>query len=94
MRSRPSPLAFARSSVLGMVLREGFRLTTLGLAIGLAAGLAMTRYLQTLLYEVEPADPAVFAYVSELLVIEAAAACHVHASRAMRVDPNIALKYE
>ena len=87
-------MAFARSSVLGMVLREGFRFTTLGLAIGLAAGLAMTRYLQTLLYEVEPADPAVFASVSALLVLVAAAACHVPASRAMRVDPALVLREE
>jgi putative ABC transport system permease protein len=56
-------------SVFGMVLREGFRLTALGLAIGLIAAFAVTRYMKILLYEVEPTHSAIFAAVSALLLL-------------------------
>ena len=81
-------------AVFDLVLREGFRLTALGLAIGLAAAFALTRYMKILLYEVEPTDPATFAGVSALLLLVAAAACYFPASRATRVDPAVVLRDE
>jgi putative ABC transport system permease protein len=69
-------------------------LTALGLAIGLAAAFALTRYIRILLYEIEPTDPATFAGVVVLLMLVAGAACFVPASRATRVDPAVVLRDE
>ena len=63
-------------SILGMVLREGFSLVIAGIAIGLAAALALTRYLSTLLYAVRPTDPIVYAGVSAVLAAAALAGCY------------------
>jgi ABC-type antimicrobial peptide transport system permease subunit len=78
--------------VARLVLREGLTLTIAGLALGLAASLGVTRYLRTLLFEVQPTDPAVFAFVSAVLILTSAAACYVPARRATRVDPALVLR--
>ncbi|HEX4595716.1 MAG TPA: ABC transporter permease [Bryobacteraceae bacterium] len=80
--------------VLGMVLRQGMGLVLGGLLFGLLASLALTRMMKTLLFEVEPTDPATFVGVSMVLAIAALIACYLPARRALKVDPLIALRRE
>jgi predicted permease len=81
-----------RRAVLRLVLAQGLRTAGLGLAIGLAGSIALTRYLQALLFGVEPQDLAVFGGVTALLLAVALAACYVPARRATRIDPMTALR--
>jgi ABC-type antimicrobial peptide transport system permease subunit len=80
--------------IRSLVLREGMTLAATGVAAGVLAALALTRYLSTLLYTVKPTDPAVFAAVSALLVVAAAAGCWFPARRATTVDPVTVLREE
>jgi predicted permease len=80
--------------VLSLVLREGGRLAGLGAALGLAAALALTRLLESLLFGVSPTDPASFAAVIAFLFACALLGCWLPARRAARIDPVIALRYE
>jgi putative ABC transport system permease protein len=80
--------------VLRMVLRQGLKLTALGLLIGLAAAYALTRYMQSLLFGVKAADPSTFAAIALLLIAVALLACWVPARRATEVDPLEALRCE
>jgi putative ABC transport system permease protein len=80
--------------VLKMVFRQGFKLTALGLLIGLAAAYALTRYMQSLLFGVKPTDPLTFAAIALLLIAVALLACWVPARRATKVDPMVALRRE
>ena len=77
-----------------MVSRHGLAVATLGIALGLAAALVVTRFLAALLFEVSPVDPAVFALSAAFLLIVAAAASWVPARRAARVDPAVVLRAE
>jgi ABC-type antimicrobial peptide transport system permease subunit len=77
-----------------MVLRQGLSLTTIGLTIGLAVALAVTRLFSSLLYRVEPTDPATFAEITVSLMAAAALASWLPARRASRVDPAGSLKQE
>jgi putative ABC transport system permease protein len=75
-----------------MVVREGLRLTFAGAIAGCALALLLMRFMQGLLYEVEPLDPRVFAVVTIGLILVATCACAVPARRATRVNPAIALR--
>jgi putative ABC transport system permease protein len=81
-----------RRSVFGMVLGGGLRLTALGIAIGLAGAAAVTRFLRTLLFEIQPDDPGTLIGVTALLLLVSLVACYFPASRAMRVDPAAVLR--
>jgi putative ABC transport system permease protein len=83
-----------RSDVLSMVLRQGLALVGIGLAVGFAASLALTRLLTSLLFEVRPTDLATSALVALLLAGVALLASYLPARRAASVDPMIALRYE
>ncbi|HEV2491164.1 MAG TPA: ABC transporter permease [Candidatus Acidoferrales bacterium] len=87
-------LGAGRGDVLRMVLGEGLLLATIGIAIGVAGALALTRFLRSLLFEIKPTDPATFIGVAILLALVALTACYIPARRAMNVDPMIALRYE
>jgi putative ABC transport system permease protein len=81
-------------AVLGLVIGEGLRLTVLGLGIGLAGALALTRFLSSVLYGVRPGDPMTFVAVAVVLGAVASLASFVPAWRATRVDPMVALRHE
>ena len=83
-----------RADVLRLVVGEGARLAAAGVAVGLAASLAITRLLSSLLFGVTATDPVTFAALAVLLTVVALAASYIPARRAMRLDPNIALRYE
>jgi putative ABC transport system permease protein len=87
-------LGAQQGDVLREVLLDGLKLTIAGLAIGLIAALALTRLLESLLFEIRATDPATFAAVIALLAAVALAACYFPARRATRVDPLTALRYE
>jgi ABC-type antimicrobial peptide transport system permease subunit len=87
-------LGAERRTVFAMVVGQGARLAGLGIAIGLAAALGVTRAMTRFLYGVHPTDPQTFAAVSLLLVAVALLACYLPAWRATRVDPMIALRHE
>ncbi len=87
-------LGAQRSDVLRLVVGEGARLAGLGVAIGIAASLVITRFLSSLLFGVSATDPVTFAAVAAVLGCVALLASYVPARRAMRLDPNIALHYE
>jgi putative ABC transport system permease protein len=85
----------ARSmDVSGMVLREGLLLGGLGVALGLAAAVAATRLLSSLLFQVTPTDPVTLGTVAGLLLAVTLAATLLPARRATKVDPMVALHYE
>jgi len=87
-------LGASPSDVLRMVLGEGMRITLIGVAIGVAAALALTRLISKVIYGVSASDPITFASVAILLSLVALLACYIPARRAMRVDPIVALRYE
>jgi predicted permease len=83
-----------RSQVLRMVLRQAITLAGAGIAAGVAAALLLTQLMQSLLYEVRPADPLTFIVVAAALIVVALLAGALPAYRATRVSPVIALRTE
>jgi putative ABC transport system permease protein len=75
-------------------LGQGLRTIMLGVAIGFAGSLALTRTVESLLFGVTATDPITFAGVILLLVAAALLACYIPARRATRVDPMVVLRYE
>src|SRR6185295_10434295 len=80
--------------IFALVCRQGLLPSGLGLAIGLAASLALNRVLASLLVDVSPSDPLSLAIASGALIGAALLGCVIPARRAMRVDPVVALKHE
>jgi putative ABC transport system permease protein len=80
--------------VLRLILGQGLRLTAVGLAAGLAGAVALSRLMQTVLYDVRPTDAATYAAVTVVLLVAALAASVLPAWRAARVDPVTALRIE
>src|SRR6267154_2671209 len=80
--------------ILRLILGQGTKLALIGVAIGIAAALGLSRFLSGLLYGVKPTDPLTFLGVTIMIVLVTLLACYIPARRAMRVDPMVALKYE
>lgn len=87
-------LGAPRVAVRRMVLKQGMLLAVVGTAVGLVGASGMTKFLDTLLFEVEPTDPLTFGAVAAGLLAAALLACYVPAQRATRVDPMVALRSE
>jgi putative ABC transport system permease protein len=87
-------LGAQRRNVLWLVVGGGARLALLGIALGIAAALALTRLMTDLLYGVQAADPPTFAAVTIVLVASSLLASYVPARRAINVDPIVALRHE
>jgi putative ABC transport system permease protein len=87
-------LGAEKIDVLKMVVGQGFKLALIGVAIGIAGALAVTRFLSSLLYVVKPTDPLTFIVVSLILISVALLASYIPARRAMKVDPIVALRHE
>jgi ABC-type antimicrobial peptide transport system permease subunit len=87
-------LGASPGSLLRLILRQGLILTALGLGIGLAAAMAATTFLRSMLFEIKTTDPLTYAGVALLLALVALAASYIPARRAVRVDPLLALRQE
>jgi putative ABC transport system permease protein len=80
--------------VLRLIMKDGVQLGLLGIGIGLAGSLALTRVMVSVLFEVKPTDPAILIAVALLLAAVAMLACYIPARRALRIHPMTALRRE
>jgi putative ABC transport system permease protein len=87
-------LGASAGGILGEVLGRGLKLAMIGVFVGTALALALSRVITGLLYEVSATDPVTFVLVPLVLLSIAAVACYVPARRATRVDPIVALRAE
>jgi putative ABC transport system permease protein len=87
-------LGAGRADVLRLVIMRGLKLALLGSVIGMAASVLLLRFMSTLLVGVTATDPLTLVLVSLILMIVAAIACFVPATRATKVDPLVALRSE
>ena len=87
-------LGATHGSIMGMVLREGLVLTTVGLMVGLLLGLAVAKVSARLLYGIGPVDPVSIVMTVALLAATSLLASYLPARRAARIDPMVALRYE
>ena len=87
-------LGAQRLDILRMALTEGMQMVLIGLASGLAGAAILTRFFRSMLFGVQPADPATFLSVAAILAAVALFACYIPAQRATRIDPLVALREE
>jgi putative ABC transport system permease protein len=87
-------LGATHGDVLRLVLSQGGKIAAVGIAIGTAASLGLTRLMTKLLYSVSAVDPVTFAIVAFGLAVIAMASCYIPARRTLRVDPLVALRHE
>jgi putative ABC transport system permease protein len=87
-------LGAQRSDIMRLVLRNGMMLLALGVVVGVGGAFSVSRYIQSLLFEVKSTDAMTFAVVPLILALVAFVACYLPARRAMRVDPIIALRFD
>jgi len=87
-------LGAGTANVLRMVLNQGLSLALIGVGLGLAASIGLTRLMRGLLFRVNPFDPETYVLVIAALLAVAVVACYIPARRATRVDPVVALRYE
>lgn len=80
--------------VLRLVMKDGVKLGLMGIVLGLAGAIALTRVMVSLLFEVKPTDPATLIGVAFLLAAVAMLACYIPARRALRIPPMTALRRE
>jgi putative ABC transport system permease protein len=85
-------LGAERGAVLGLILRRGIVLMTIGITLGLGGAAGLNRYLSGMLFDLTPLDPATYAAVAMLFVAVALAASYLPARRATQVDPVVALR--
>lgn len=84
----------SRGQILRLILSYAMRLTTIGVVIGIAAALILTRYVSTFLFHVQSYDPVTLIGMAIVIVLVALLACYVPARRATRVDPVTALRQD
>jgi putative ABC transport system permease protein len=87
-------LGARQADVFRLVMGQGLRLTLVGVLLGVAVSLALTRFLRSALFGIAPSDPLTFASVASLLGLVALLACYIPARRATKVDPMVALRYQ
>jgi predicted permease len=87
-------LGAQRIDILKIVLGEGALMVVFGVLAGLIGSAMLTRFLQTMLFEIKPTDPITFGVLTTLLISVALLACLIPAQRATRVDPLMALRHE
>ncbi len=87
-------LGAQKGDVLKLVVGQGLKLTLIGIAVGIASALVLSRMLGSMLYGVQSADALTFIAVSLILTGVALVACYIPARRATKIDPMAALRYE
>jgi len=87
-------LGATRRDVRHFVLGKAARIAVIGVVIGLVSAFSLTRFMASLLYDVRPTDPAIFAIVAVLVLVVALAAAYIPGRRAAKVDPVVSLRYE
>ncbi len=89
-----SAIGASRGQIAGLVLRQGLWKGVIGIVLGLVGAAVLSRYMTTLLFNVRPTDPGVYAAVSFVLLAVALLASYLPARRAARIDPLVALRDE
>jgi putative ABC transport system permease protein len=87
-------LGASGADVSRLVLMQGLKPASIGVALGLIGALFAVRFLRTLLFGVTPIDPITFVVVPPALLLIAAVACYIPALRAIRLDPTVALRVQ
>ena len=87
-------LGAQRRNVLGLFVLNGIKMAAVGTIVGLVGAYLLTKWIETLLFQVTPTDPATFAIVASVLLLVAALACYIPARRAARIDPLRALRID
>ena len=87
-------LGAGTSNVLGLVMRRSLLILVVGIAFGVAASLALSRFMESFLWGVTRSDPATFLTIAAVLLGAGIVACLVPGTRATRIDPLVALRYD